>query len=511
MPGDKIRILFVAASPDDRDRLRSDREFREMEAALAKSPGRDEVDLEPALAVRASDLIGEMNRFRPQVLHFSGHGTEQGIYLEGEGGESALASAEAVTRLFGQFRDTLQLVILNACGTEDQARALTAQIPCVIGVSGEVEDEAAIRFAGGLHHALASGHNLADAFEQACLAIGGLAGIPGTPPYRFHTGAGVVANERRLLEWPRPGRGGTEAKAYRMVVERARNELPRAAAYKKVHDLLQEIEGVFRPLRAQIQEGDRWRPAEQIIWRSVRASCSRMSAHLAELRDLLPETPFAADAQSLAEDLASLAEQLRIGPVPPDPETLGDGLDHLEFVLGRQLPVMDKGLMESIDHLGLGQLAEVAAAVRGEESLPGRPVSPTIAELETLTRQIALLRTAHHELQALDDELRAEETRVRLHPRKTLQQWNQRLSRRLDRFPANLAGMPGIADLRQRWIEVDAVAAAPDDLGNFRETFLDLRDEVLRLFNRVDADLRKGVDALREAGHALNELLNALN
>src|SRR6185436_1153486 len=63
-------------------------------------------------------------------------------------------------------------VVLNACYTETQARAIAEHIECVVGMSRAVTDSAAIRFAAAFYQALAFGQSVKTAFELGRNAIG---------------------------------------------------------------------------------------------------------------------------------------------------------------------------------------------------------------------------------------------------------------------------------------------------------------------------------------------------
>lgn len=166
------RILFLGANPLDSTRLRLDEEVREIDQALAMADRGGCFELHQKWAVRAADLQIHLLRHRPHVLHFSGHGSQQkAIYLEGDGGGSCLVEATRLARLLSQFKTSLRCVVLNACYSEAQAMAIAEHIDCVVGMSSDVIDEAAIRFAAAFYQALAFGCSVKAAFDMACSDI----------------------------------------------------------------------------------------------------------------------------------------------------------------------------------------------------------------------------------------------------------------------------------------------------------------------------------------------------
>lgn len=70
-------ILFLAANPENTTTLRLDRELRDIGEGLQRAQKRDEFKLEQRLAVRPRDIQRAMLDLSPQIVHFSGHGTEE--------------------------------------------------------------------------------------------------------------------------------------------------------------------------------------------------------------------------------------------------------------------------------------------------------------------------------------------------------------------------------------------------------------------------------------------------
>jgi hypothetical protein len=173
----KIKILFLAANPKDTDRLRLDEEARSIQEALRKSEFRDVYDFRQEWAVRIGDLQEHLLRHQPHIVHFSGHGSSSnGIILEDMEGCSRRVSERALGNLFSVLKDNIRCVVLNACYSESQAQAIAKNIDCVIGMSRQISDPAAIQFATAFYRALGFGRNVRTAFELGCSQID-LAGL----------------------------------------------------------------------------------------------------------------------------------------------------------------------------------------------------------------------------------------------------------------------------------------------------------------------------------------------
>ena len=145
---EKIKILFLGASPADRHPRRVGEEMREIEQAIREAKLRDDFILETQTAVRPSDLQRALLRFEPNVVHFSGFGSPQAeIILEDEDGASRPVSQTALRDLFRILGDSVRIVVLNACHSQAQAQALNEIIDYAIGTSQVMQESAAVAFA----------------------------------------------------------------------------------------------------------------------------------------------------------------------------------------------------------------------------------------------------------------------------------------------------------------------------------------------------------------------------
>lgn len=154
----RIRILYLAANPWTTDRLSLDVEVRNISELIARTPHREVIDFQTRWAVRPNDLHTALLEVRPHVVHFSGHGTPHGkIVLDHDTHRGKLVEHEALAELIGILKDSIRLVLLNACYSHPLARALTRHIDCAIGVEGAVHDQAAIEFAAAFYQAIGFG------------------------------------------------------------------------------------------------------------------------------------------------------------------------------------------------------------------------------------------------------------------------------------------------------------------------------------------------------------------
>lgn len=163
------RILFVAANPRDRDRLRGDEEAREIENALRSMDHGRRFDLETIWATRAADLRTALLRHQPTILHFSGHGLRGAILLEETRQRSRKIPVDRLGRLLSQFQESLRCVVLSCCESLSKAEDLTEHVEWVIGTPGKLADGLAIQFGIAFYQALAARESwgIREAFDFA--------------------------------------------------------------------------------------------------------------------------------------------------------------------------------------------------------------------------------------------------------------------------------------------------------------------------------------------------------
>jgi len=165
-PQDDItRILYISANPLDTAALRIGAETRQIKEEIGLAKNRDKFLFTTNLAVTTRTLSRSILQEDPAIVHFSGHGEEEGLCLETESGAIKMVEGKALEILFKNFSSKIKCVILNACFSKAQANAIVKHIPFVIGMNKAVEDEAALAFSVGFYQALTDGSDIEQAFN----------------------------------------------------------------------------------------------------------------------------------------------------------------------------------------------------------------------------------------------------------------------------------------------------------------------------------------------------------
>jgi hypothetical protein len=194
---DKIKLLFLAANAKDSAPLRLGEEVREIEEKLGYTPHRDSFELISQWAVRPRDLVTALMKYQPTIVHFSGHGKTDGIILEDDNGQVRPVGIEQLLNVFSIFRDSVRLVVLNACYSGTGFEELSKIVDYTVGTTAALSDKAAITFAATFYKALAFGKSVQFAFELAkCEII--LEEMSGAEAFSLLIREGVDASESFL-------------------------------------------------------------------------------------------------------------------------------------------------------------------------------------------------------------------------------------------------------------------------------------------------------------------------
>jgi hypothetical protein len=167
----KKRILMVSANPWDTKRLRLDQEHDAIQEVLENSSGRDRFEIKVLTATQDARFQDQMLKFKPHIVHFSGHGEEGGLAFDSGGEEPHWIANETLARFFQSAPSHPECVVFNACRTERLAEAVSEYIDYVIGMNAVINDQAAILFAQTFYRALFEDLSYREAFDQAILAL----------------------------------------------------------------------------------------------------------------------------------------------------------------------------------------------------------------------------------------------------------------------------------------------------------------------------------------------------
>jgi CheY-like chemotaxis protein len=166
-------ILFLSANPAQSDPSDLINECNRINQKIRASAGRELLKLEQRHDISIKWLIEELLNYKPKILHFSGHGSEKSalLFKNENTGQIEEVPPSALVKLFKVLGKEINLVFLNACYSEKQARAIAEHVDCVIGMSDAISDIAAIEFGSTFYSSLGFGRSVEDAFDLALVQL----------------------------------------------------------------------------------------------------------------------------------------------------------------------------------------------------------------------------------------------------------------------------------------------------------------------------------------------------
>lgn len=175
--GDVMNVLVIFANPRGTSSLRLGEEDRKIQECIQRSKHRDKIQLTIKHAVTVDDIRRALLDDDFEIVHFSGHGTGNGLAFEDNFGGIYVPPRVAVADLLAEFAPVLKCVLLNACYSTSQGRSTSLGLPFTIAMEGPISDNAAIIFTGGFYDSIGAGKDIEFSFRQGIHALS-LSGHP---------------------------------------------------------------------------------------------------------------------------------------------------------------------------------------------------------------------------------------------------------------------------------------------------------------------------------------------
>ncbi len=164
------KVLLIFANPRQEYNLRLGSEDRIIHEAIRLGKYRDAIALTPCHAATRHDLRRALLNDTFQIVHISGHGTDDGLILEDEYGKSNVVPPEILADIFAAHSPPVQCVVLNACYSAAQGELIARAVPFTIAVAGLLNDAAAKEFSRGFYDAIGAGKPYDFAYGEGCRA-----------------------------------------------------------------------------------------------------------------------------------------------------------------------------------------------------------------------------------------------------------------------------------------------------------------------------------------------------
>ena len=177
-----LRVLALLSSPADMPTINIEREAQILQETMLDHVKEGNVELNILTSVTVDSLQMALVRYRPDLVHFVGHGVydqekQSGVLLvEDENGHGRPLYSESIRSLLAD--QSVRAVVLNGChtGSAGSSQDVTtgiagmlveAGIPLVVATLREVWDDAALLFSRSFYGTLAAGTTLEAALAQS--------------------------------------------------------------------------------------------------------------------------------------------------------------------------------------------------------------------------------------------------------------------------------------------------------------------------------------------------------
>ncbi len=161
-------VFLIAAEPHDHTRIRAAAALNAIKSSIKEEQGdRGLRSVRDVGAMRTSALLRELDKARPDILHISAHGGEDGrLALEDERGERHVIEAGTFVATLRATKIRPSLLVITACYSSELSDALLGIADCVVTGVGKIPYQSVVPFCGGFYGSLARGNSVEVAFEQ---------------------------------------------------------------------------------------------------------------------------------------------------------------------------------------------------------------------------------------------------------------------------------------------------------------------------------------------------------
>ena len=167
-------ILFITADPRDNTNtppsLRVQDEYKNLQNSLRSVEGGLTAHYQPIFlaACQKTDIQDHLITFKPQIVHFAGHGSEEGLVIQTPAGKpTTLTSKSLASMLVDAKADGLETVVITTCYSASYSSPISSHVDTVIAMEGYVGDKDAADFTRAFYYALTHAVTPTAAFNKA--------------------------------------------------------------------------------------------------------------------------------------------------------------------------------------------------------------------------------------------------------------------------------------------------------------------------------------------------------
>ncbi|GEM_PF-2032931 len=158
---------MFASDPADGKKLNIPGEVKAIESAINDSPLRASAELKVVWNTGYEDILFEICRYHPRIVHFSGRSTNHGLILHGGNSKSRLLDFGRFAKILNAVKEEVELLFLNSCFSSARSKTIVNEIEHLISLNGYADDKAAVMFPGFFYRYLFCGYSPGKSLELA--------------------------------------------------------------------------------------------------------------------------------------------------------------------------------------------------------------------------------------------------------------------------------------------------------------------------------------------------------
>lgn len=165
-----MKLLYVASNPDAQESLALEREITVLQQKLIAQRGLSNIQFLPYPKIDVDEFSTTLSQVRPDILHVSAHGHEEGIAFSDPDGEEQYISMDNFVDLLRAIDPRPKLIFLSACSSSGIAKELAKLkqvVPFTLGITTAIENGWARQTAVKFYEWLARGSTVQQALEIA--------------------------------------------------------------------------------------------------------------------------------------------------------------------------------------------------------------------------------------------------------------------------------------------------------------------------------------------------------
>lgn len=162
-----LLTCFFGASPVDQKRTYIEFEVEEIRKCLGGMQASNGILFESSMASSTQDIVQTIMVQSPDIVHFAGHGNEDGIFVMDENNKSELLTNDMLEDICLLFSEVVNCVVFTSCFSKHQGEIIKKAIPYVLGTNAKVTSGQATLFSSRFYEALNNGKSIEFSFGYA--------------------------------------------------------------------------------------------------------------------------------------------------------------------------------------------------------------------------------------------------------------------------------------------------------------------------------------------------------